>query len=510
MSTVLPREDQQSRPVSSEEEGPGSQTKGKFEPHEHQQEPHRWIKHNNESGSIAANSTHGPDESPGLPGLSSANEIVAIQAGSFATGDTGRHDGPAHQSQPFNANREESVVNESWTPQFAGDHNDRLAPPPPLNIDNFDPSLSVCSSEPSFTTRRDNPNSAFSPTKHIEEQASGFVPGAAQHSDNEDTLDPASRLDDGTLLYRACESVPFILVTSSCLEAIRRSVQTDFPQGLLDTYDFADENALGPMDKALIKILILLLLSVESRNPTAELTLQGTHAQGHCLAAFKDIGPVVPEPIYIGIRDFFTMCKDWKQFPNPALCSNDRPDVRTPWSEIMQILADRNVSLDVIDASIHFKLTQTPAGEELDKEIDKIRLALESGRLVAMKNMRESYRRPDFPHHETSFNYIEPMTRDRNTVFSLRFTHETPQGKLEDKRGHVDAFFANDESDIQRRKPKLKEGLMGLKAKKKQWARTSCGRRTKVVVSVVLVIIVLATVLVLYFKLGSEQGSRIL
>jgi hypothetical protein len=507
MCNVLPQEDQQPRPGDSEEEGPGSRTKRKFEPHEHHQEPHKWIRNNNKSESIAANSTYGSDELPGLAGLSSANDINATQARSFAIGDTGRHDGPAHQYQPFNANGEESAVNESRSPQFSGDRNDGLAPPP-LDIDDFDPppdpSLSVYGSEPSFTTRRDDPNSAFSRMKHIEEQVSGFAPGAAQHAGNEEILDPASRLGDGTLLFRACESVPFILVTSSCLEAIHRSIQTDFSQGLLETYDFADENALGSMDKALIMILILLLLSVESRSPTAELTLQGTHTQGHCLAAFKDIGPVVPEPICISIGDFVTMYKDWKQFPNPALCSNDRPDVRTPWSEIMQMLEDRNVSLDLIDASIHFKLTQTPAGEELDKEIERIRLAVESGRLITMKNKGESYRRPDFPHHGTSFNYTEPMTRDRNTVYSLRFTHETPQGKLEDKRGHVDAFFANDESDVQHRKPKLKQGLKGLKAKRKQWARTSCGRRTKVVVGVVLVIIVIATVLVLYFKVGSE------
>jgi hypothetical protein len=144
----------------------------------------------------------------------------------------------------------------------------------------------------------------------------------------------------------------------------------------------------------------------------------------------------------------------------------------------------------------------------LQPELGKVRLAAESGELLAMKTKSEKHCRPEFTHHETSFNYIKPITRDRNTVYSLRYTHETPLGKLEDKRGHVDDFFANDESDLQRRKPKLKQGMEALKAKKKQWAKTSCGRRTKVVVTCVLVVVTIVTILVvLYFKAILEQGQ---
>jgi hypothetical protein len=176
---------------------------------------------------------------------------------------------------------------------------------------------------------------------------------------------------------------------------------------------------------------------------------------------------------------------------------------------IKQMLEDRNISLDLVDASIYFKLTQTPAGEELDKELEKVCLAAESGELLAMKTKSEKHCKPDFTHHETSFNYIKPMNRDRNTVYSLRYTHETPLGKLEDKRGHVDDFLANDASDLQRRKPKLKQGMEVLKAKKKQWARTNCGRRTKVTVTCVLVVVAIAAIMVvLYIKVISEQGER--
>lgn len=402
--------------------------------------------------------------------------------------------------------KEESDTNEESAPLPLGSANSK----PPSSL-----SFSSHGSGSDVTERRVNPKDTLTRNKRPCQKEDEFASAAAQNVAKRLSYKPIAQLVDNTHLFRLCESVPYILGPKLYLDALVRAVDYPIlPDGTLDDYGFTEQDRLGPADMALITILILLRLPEAHRKGAPDYVLLGTQTQGNSLVVWKDVGPFEPQVMGLTVGEFAALYIEWGLYPNPALCANNRPDVQTPWSEIVEMFHYRHIDVRPIDSDLYFKLTRTPVGDMLYQELEKAQQAAESSELPETRNQCERTKhmsRGAIAHHRNSFSYVQPMSRDRTQLYSVRFSHEYPQGKLHDPKddaNHIDEHFAN-YATTTRRKPKLEQGIAVLKAKKREWSRTRCGKWTKTTVILMFVCAVLATLLLLlYFKIVATDRNK--